>query len=420
MTKKRDNLRLGITVLSMGVLFVAVLLFIGSKSLAQPEMREFTVHFATGSGMPEIAEGSQVKCFGQTVGVVAETAIGTSSNLDRPELPQQQFLEIRARALAALNLREDCVVVAGAPPLGGKGYLEIVDRGISERPLDPAKAIIGEAGGLQAALNRVNAELDDTNPTSLISSIKTHFDQSNDNSLISRLHTVVGNIERITQSLADELDGSNKEHMITKLHTALDEVNTALADISGMLQENRSGIQASVSSLENTLSIVESDIAPVIAEELDPTCAEGIVGRVHTAFEKLDRSLEDINSISANVKHIVILNSDRINGLIENIGEAAAHLRGGIKDLRLHPWKLLAKPSAGKLRETEILDLAREFTAAAAHLDDATTRMKALIEARGKRIPADDPELEKIRLELDETVKKFFEAEQVLWEKMKE
>ena len=90
-----------------------------------------------------------------------------------------------------------------------------------------------------------------------------------------------------------------------------------------------------------------------------------------------------------------------------------------MKDLSLNPWKLLLPPSTAERRELHIYNVAREFAAAAGHLDDASSRLKSLVDSRLDYIRSDDPDLVEIRSDLEASLERFGAAEQALFKELK-
>ncbi len=418
MSKKRNNFRLGLTIIIMGSLFVACLIFIGSGAMFKPQTREFVVRFTAGSGMPEIVAGSKVTCFGQTVGKVTETSFESETNGDDSRLPDHQFLEVRATALATLNLRADCIIIGAAPPLGGTGHLEIVDRGMSQTPLSADRPIDGKIAGLATALTRITSELDDNNPNGLLTVVKQHFDTTNEDSLLSGIHRVVDNIDRMTASLAMEVSRETDKTLLAKVHASLEKIETTLTEVNDLVKHNRPAIDNSLTSLEHALNTADTKVINSLADELNKENEASILAQAHQAFDKLNKSLDNIKAVSGDAKTLVAVNSGQINELVENAVQASVILRTGIKDLTLHPWKLLAKPGKAEKKELELFEAAREFTLAAAHLDDSTTRLQALLNSGDGQLATDDEELLKVRKDLEDSVKKYFEIENILWEKL--
>ncbi len=415
MATTRNNFRLGITVICMFILFVACLLFIAGRGFFQPDTNRLTVRLQTGPALPEIGPGSKVTCFGRPVGEVVDTVIRTVPDPGAPAGADIQYLEIHARVLAELDLRADCRVVVSGPPLGGIGMIEIVDRGVAPARLDADAAVLAAPVGLQSALASFSAELDPANPSGLLALVKEQIDPDERHSLMAKVHTSLGDINRITASLGRELDGAQDDVLLSRLNADLTRVGEVLDEILDLVRENRPKIDNTLASVDHAARRIDREVVASLAHELDREHAGGLIARTHSAFERLDQSLRDINAITAEGRQIVLINSGRLDELVENATEASALLKRGVKDLYLHPWKLLSKPTQAEKDELELIDAAREFATAAAHLDDATTRLQALAEAANAGETADDQRLEEIRAELAESVESYFEAEKALW-----
>lgn len=419
MAKQRDNFRLGLTVIVMFALALAVVLFIGGEGLFKEPVRPLIVRFAAEPGMPEIVPGSRVVCFGQAVGKVVDTGYVLAVPPGDSEAPEAQYLEVHANALASLDLRNDCKVIATGPPLGGKGAIEIANRGVSPDKLPDDKRIYGEIVGFQTALTQLNNELDTNNPAGLLSLIKVQLDASEHESIIAKIHESLTHVSTMTAELADELDRTQQDHLLYKVHASLAKIDMGLAEIVSVLQDNRKNIDNTLASVEHATATIDARIVPRLADELDNNNEKALLSQAHTAFQRLDRSLADLNDVTAATRRVVAINVDRIDELVENASEASMVLKSGIQDLALHPWKLIFEPAANEKRELHVLEIARQFAEAAAHLDDATTRLRALSEASTSPLPGDDAELQEIRAQLDESVKKYYEAENALWKELK-
>ncbi len=416
MAKKRNTFTLGLTLLVMFSLFVGFLLFIGAKGLFRPATQEFIVRFGLGAAMPEIVNGSRVNCFGQAVGKVIETNFVEAPDPTGRSKKDIPYLEVRATALAELNLRSDCRVISTGPPLGGKGVIEIVDRGISEEELTAETVLYGSVTGFQEVLATVTRELDDKNASGLLRIIKSEFDARDKDSLLASIHASTRDINRITSSLALEMSRDKEDHLLHKLHVSMDKVNHGLQELVALLEETRPKFGRTLDSAENAMAKIDTQIIDNLAKEFNPNHKAGMLAQIHVAFEKLNGSLEDVNAITASTKGIVVLNQDRIDELVQNASEAGMLLRAGIKDLTLHPWKAFLKPTPSELRELNMFNVAREFAAASAHLDDSTSRLKSLVDLHGSSIDPNDMKLQNIQADLAESVKKYRQAEQALWD----
>jgi len=419
MAAKRDNYRLGITIIVMFVLFFSCLLFIGSKGLFEAEKREFIVRFEAGPAMAEIVPGSRVTCFGQAVGKVLDTGYVKGDDPQDPRRTDVQFLEVRATALAELDLRSDAKVLATGPPLGGKGMLEVSSRGVAAEPLAPGVPLYGQTVGLQAALSQLTTELDVENPQGLLSLVKLQMDSGDERSLLAKVHHSVEDINVMTGNLARELELMHDTTLLAKVHGGLDKVNVALAEMVELMRDNRPRIDRTLASVEHATEALDTQIVSALAEELDASREASMLAEAHTALARLNESLADINEITSRSERVVVLNAERIDELVENATQASSHLHAGIKDLKLHPWKLLFPPSTAEKEQLHTLSIVRQFADAATRLDDATSRLKALADAHGGQLAGDDRDLLEIRAELAASVERFYEAERVLWQEMK-
>jgi len=421
MPRKRDTFKLGIAVIAMAFLLVACLLFIGGGGLFVSERGVLIVRFRPGGSMPEISEGSVVTYFGQKVGTVVKSEIVDDRDVKDSTTADQPFLEVQIVLYEDLGLREDCTVVASGPPLGGIGMLEILDRGSSTKALEPSQPIYGQVAGFQAALDMITRELDGSNAEGLVSLIKVQLDAEDEHSLVVKIHKSLADINALTASLARELDREQDGVFLAKIHTSVDLINRSLSEVADLVERNRSKIDSTIASAERATGTLDMGVMNVLARELeldsDPEVT--LLTKVHDALTGMNESLADLNVVTDGAKEIVVLNKDRISEVVENITTASRHLKRGIRDLELHPWKLIFQPSVGEKRELHMLNVAREFAEAAANLEDSTSRLRSLLDVHEGRMRSDDPSLAEIRARLLETARKFGEAEQALWAELK-
>lgn len=405
----------------MFVLLVACLLFIAGSDLLRPAQKELLVRFAPGVTLPELARGSFVTYLGQKVGYVTQTRFAEMIVEDEHSSGLAQMLEVRASVPADLDLRVDTQVYATGPPLGGKGVLEIISRGTSNLRLDSKTPLLGRARSLDAVLDRVQRELDARNPDGLVTVIKAQVKAADVASVVEKIKATLDNVETITASVKSEL-ANEDGRVLFKLHAALDRINVGLEEIVALVKENRPRVDGALASAESAAARLDQDIAAPLAVQLEleeqTLAGATLLAKAHEAFDKLNASLADLKSLAGRADQTVALNSDRVDEIFENTQAASVILKAGVRDLTLQPWKLLSKPSAKEREELDLIAAAREFTDAAAHLDDATSRLKALVDMHQGSVPADDPELASIRMELEEAAAKFAEADRALWQKL--
>lgn len=477
MAKRRNTFVVGLTVLVMLGVAIFVVVFIGASELRGKPKRPITVRFAPTLALPPLKENSTIFYAGRPVGFVQKLWLDYGTHVDKKTGNERKlmFLYVKAHVRNDLELREGCTIVPEGPILGGAGNLRIQDQGTGE-PLEPNAVIEGQGmGGLAAVTEQLTDigglltdELDASKKESIMALIKMHlnteasdsmmarlvsilslveeqlnpqqaeslmakliktmedvnavsaslrneFDPNQEKVLLAKLHTTFDHINDITQQLRNQMDPASRTALLGKLQLALDTVNDSLGQVSGMLQDNRPTITATLDNIHETSNTLNKEIARSIAGELNAKNPTSLLGKIHSAVDRVASSLEDLNEITASANEIMTLNKGSLDQLLSNFKETSDHLKAATKDLRRNPWRLLYRPSLQETKELNIFDAARAFSEAATQLDDATARLEGLVEAHEGKVPADDPQLKIIRSQLQETFQKFSEAEAALW-----
>ncbi|MEE9296407.1 MAG: hypothetical protein V3W34_15800 [Phycisphaerae bacterium] len=446
MPRERNAFKLGVTVLVGLVLFFAAVLFIGGKSFEKRQ--PFVVRIGHDQNVPRLKAGAPVICGPQQVGTVTGVTTVEAPALDKSGPQDFLYFEVRGEVNVSLGLRSDCSIVVEGPLLGDNGQLRVVDRGTAPTPVSPDQPIYARASGFASDWARITRELDDNNPKSLLSQIKTQLDPMISHSLMAKLHRSLGDVNIMTANLMQSVDPSRKSALIAKVgsildhinaitaglkaelerggeqtvlakvHRGLDHVNDALAALSATIDENRAGIRRTIKGAENVTAKLDQTIIPAIEYELDRFRTESLLGQVHTALEGINSILSDATVVADKARRVATLSEDRVLTVVDNAKEASDHLKAVAKDLRRSPWRLIHKPTAVESKEAYILDAVREFAEASGHLDESAAQLDALLEAYEGRIPETDPTLAAIRERLKLTLERFAAAEDALWDQL--
>ncbi|HUU84876.1 MAG TPA: hypothetical protein VM243_15360 [Phycisphaerae bacterium] len=446
MARQRSEFSLGLWVIVVLVLFVAVVIFIGERGWGQA-YRSYTVRFPVTYSLPdEIKAGAQVFCGGAMIGRVHKARL---QQVEEDGAAASLYVYLDVGVSDVVELRSDCIIVARGPLLGGGGKLIIADPGRDGRVLEEGTVIDGSpAGSFNQAMDYLNAELDPDNPVGLLAAVKGQLDASDAGSIIAKVHASLDDLNAITQNVSRQVNPAERDVLIDKLHTVLDNVNAATAqlraqvqsdadgtllakmhtvldsanagfqEVTGLLAEERQPIHDTLQSVQRTVDLVEHEIAEPIASELDRANAKSLLNQVHASFDKINASLGDLQVVTDHTRTLVTLNEERVNRLMTNLGETAAHLKSASKDLRRNPWRLLYRPSLEETKQLNIFDAAREFSEAAARLDDSATQLAALMKSHDGSIPADDAQLAEIRQRLQQTFEDYGRAEEALWKQL--
>jgi len=191
-----------------------------------------------------------------------------------------------------------------------------------------------------------------------------------------------------------------------------------LGTVVTMLDENRQPLTETITSVQASAKIIETEILAAIAQQLDVDNAASLIAKVHVGVNRLNHSLNDLNEMTSTAKEVIVLNKDKINKVVDNFKETSDHLKGASKDVRRNPWRLLYRPTLEETKQLDIFDAARAFAEAATQLDDAVIQLKALSMAQQGGVRSDDPVLLKVREQLKQTMDHFSQAESALWQQL--
>jgi len=440
MPAERDAFRLGAALIVFFTLFVGVLFFLAPRGGGDMPLK---VRFRHTELNTILKPGGLVRCGGETVGSIRALEL---REMNDPETGQPMlYTVITCRVDSAVGLRADCKIVPVGPLLGEGGQLVIRDRGVG-RPLAEGEMIDGVPGASLANLmDAVSAQLDERDPTSLLGLIRAQldpggtrsivgkilrsledinsltrnvsrqFDPDDKAALLAKLHRIMDDVNQTTRLLRDQMDREIDETLLAKLHASLDTLQSGLHTVEALLKENRPVLTETVAHVRNTSAILERQIAARIAAQLDVADASSLIAKVHVSLDRLGRSLNDLNAITAHTRDLVLLNKNRIDGMVANFKQTSDHLKAAAKEIRVSPWRLFYQPTEKELAQSHIFDAARAFSEAAGHLDDVVTRIQSIQQAGGPPVLADDEELDELRQQLQDTFARFTEVEHALW-----
>ncbi len=442
MAAQQNTFKVGLTLIAFLTLFVAVLVFIAGGVRTGGE--QFVVRFPSEEMTARLKKGGEVVCGGQTVGTIRAVDLRDAPG---PDGTPRLYVYVTADVSAKVALQEGCEIVPGEPLLGEVSRLVIRNRG-GGRPVDPSKPVEGQKAAsfstslalLQDQLDprkkdslvaMIRGQLDVNNAASLLAKIHKSLDDLNEvtrnvslqlnpgqrNVLMAKLHAVLDNINSATGALRDQTDPQRGEAAMAKIHAALDSLNKALATVTATLEESRAPVRDTLAHVRNTARILAEEIAPRVSAQVDVENAAGLLAEVHVAMDRLNRSFADINRITGTGRDVIVSNKDAIGKIVANLLDTSELIKAGIRDVTLHPWRLFKEPSPQEQQQRNIVDTARMFSNAATQLDNATLRLKAVMDADGAT-PGDAEELIRIRDALQRSLEQFGQAEQALWKQL--
>lgn len=440
MTKERNGIKVGLVTICVVAAAFFILLWI-SKGIGG-DMKMISIRFKSSPSMPTLVPGSDVYVGGQKVGKVKEAKLekAHAATTQPGKIRQAYYVVINAEILEFIQLHDDCKAIADGPPLGGDGIVKI-DVGDSDKILAPGQVIDGaEPVGFAATLAGLQDEFNANNPESLLGMIKVQLNPENQKTImanllqsmsdmnavtaslsmelsiqqkatpLSKLHEVADNIALTTATLRSEMTSQEPDALLGKIQVALSSVNDSLASLRSILKTNETPINRTIQNVEQ--------VSSNIVAQTDPNNYDGIIAHFNRAATALSASLEDIKSVTGAAREVVVLNQENLNRMLANFKETTDQIKSGVKYVLRHPWRLLNASAVEDIKQEAIFDAARNFADAATRIDDATTQIKALSEIYGGKIPANHPELVRIKNDLKQTQDNYRRAEEQLWKQL--
>lgn len=440
MPADRNAFKVGLVTIVTGVAFFLILIWVSQR--VGGDLQRIAVRFKSAPSMPSLMEGSGVLVGGQKVGNVVSAELRSEEvpDADQGASRPVYYVYVEADLRADLKLKSDVKAIAEGPPLGGDGVLKI-DLGTASTAWDTARVIEGaEPAGFAAILASLQGEFNAGDPKSLLGQIKGQLDPNSELSLMAKLlksvsdvnamtaalnrqltseekatlmaklQGIMDNVNGATGALRAEMESEKPDVLLGKVHLAMDSMNVGLTTIARVLATNEGAINKSMENVQQTTAN--------IALETDATKPDSLMADFKQAGDKLNLTLADLNTVTSTTRAVMVLNRENISRMLANFKESSDHLKNGLKYVLNHPWLLLNEPTVQDLRQQAIADAARNFTDAAARIDDAAVQLRALSDLHGGRIPGDSPQLAKIEADLKATQAKYQQAEAQLWKEL--
>lgn len=455
MPRERNAFKLGLVLIVMAAVFVGAMIYIPSVLMSGRTV-PIRVRFPHTYPLPPMEVGSFVLVGGQKAGAISGVSIEELGMRPEPGSSQPArrllYVVVKADVRSDLAIHRDCRVTPEGPPLGGPGLLRL-DVGSSRELLGDGTIIDGDPpSGFAAVVETFNRtiglELNGSNPSGLIGMVKRQLDDTQTNSLMTKLLRSMNDFNAVTASVRGQLDAGQRDAVMAKLVAVMDNLNATTAElrhqmdsgrpdvmlakingaldtlgggltmVNSMIKENRGPVNETVRHVAHTAETLDLRVMQNVAEQTDIRNAAGLMTKIHEAADQLNLTLKNITTVSGTAREVAVLNRENVNEILRNFKQTSEHVKSAVKFVLRRPWLLFNAPTPSQTRQQDIFDAARTFAEAASHLDDATSELSALAELHNGHIPADDADLARIRAELKETFEKFQTAEASLWKQL--
>jgi len=395
--KRHSEFAAGLFVIITIALATGVVLWLGVADIFKPTAQRAYFFVPESFGDVNLKEGNPVRIAGKEIGSIVEIRLA-------PQRGGTLFVAEIRRDDVKVHLDGRAHVATG---LVGEGSLVITSRGTKGEPLADEKHPVRVVGGLDRAMQDI---------ASAAEVIKNELNATRDDAVLAKIHTIVdklksaaGDMAAAAAGIRPQFDINYDASALAKVHKSIDDINVVTADARGMTTDARPKVKRMMTAMANASEELEKYAKKDVAE---------ILARLRETNTEIVKIAGDFREVSTQAKEIMLVNRERIDEMIDNMTVVSANLKATSKEIRRNPWRLIYKPKPDQIHSQNIYDAARAFSNGAEQLDQAVAKLTGLAKAHPAGISPDDPQLTKIRGQLEDAFGKFSEAEQALWKEL--
>jgi ABC-type transporter Mla subunit MlaD len=424
MPKKQHNeLVAGSFVIAAILAAVGVLIWLGVTDVFKPTRQWVSFYVPESAGSTHLELGNAVQIGGKVVGKVARIDFDPSNGWT------YYVAEIEDKQVSIHSDGKATFEVA----IIGPTIINVIDRGTaSASPPDHKHPILLEPGGgitgsLAYVANMLHDEMDKTRPDSVFhkldaimtglvgtaadvqviaKNIKDQTDVKQAGSVLAKIDEAVQNVKVLTASIRSQVDPAVADSLMAKVRHSADNIDAATGDFHEITANAKPKIAQTVEAI--------SQAAAEIHQYSQKDAAE-LFAQLRQMSTQLVKASGDLAVVTDQAKNIVLLNRDNIDQLLSNMTLVSDNFKATAEDVRRNPWKLFHKPDEKELKQETVEDATRAFASGATQLNEAIAKLNAITKACPKGISPDDPEIKKVRQQIQDAFENFNKVEQALW-----
>jgi ABC-type transporter Mla subunit MlaD len=422
--KQKSELTTGLMVLAGLAALVGVVFWLGAVDILNPPQQEAWFYLPQSEGPLGLMKGSQVKIGDELIGQVDRIVLDNDNG---------RVLYVVAVQREGLKVHADGKARVAAN-LVGTAALAVLSTGSADAPLaDRDNAILLSSGAIDQAMNHLAEAAKGL--SNVVASLEREMDPARREALLAKVHLVVDDLQKaagevsamagslnsrqkgildaiktVADSLAVETDATLAGSLLAKVHGVADNATEASADVAAITADARP-------KMERTMTAVADTAARVNEYAKDDLAA--LLSDLRTTNSEVLKIARDFAKVSGETREMLAVHRPSLDEIIDNMTQVSADLKATAKEVRRNPWRLLHTPDDKELHSTNIYDAARAFSAGAEQLDQAVTKLKAISAANPEGLDGDDPDVQRIREQIQKTFEQFNKAEQALWKELR-
>ena len=272
-----------------------------------------------------------------------------------------------------------------------------------------------------SVMYKVLAILDDLAATSESLKYQLGPDEPQHRTLLAKLLKTLDNLKDTTSAVREQMATGDDAALLAKVHVALDEVNAALAEAGAMVREERPRLQQTLAHISRAAATIDKELLANLVAQLDAGNPTSLIGKLHTAMDQVNTALADVRMMAGEGQRMLVANRPAVDAAIRNLKSSSDELLHGIQEVALDPSRMLFGPGEQRGKQLLIFQAARNFADAAEALDEAAGRLEAVAKTLPAEGPLTKPEadaLQSIHDAVRAAFERFERAEQVLWDEL--
>ncbi len=319
----REEIKAGATILVSVVVLAAAILLVGRGGFETTPKR-YRIEFG---GVGGLEEGAQVRFGGVKVGRVLRI---TPPGKDSP------------RVQVLVGVRKDVVVRAGTQAtistlgLVGEHYIELTNPKPGPEEIAPGGLIAAKDQASMAELVQNVRDVGEAAKT-LLAQVQAVVDGPV-NEVLARTSQAVTTGDRVLKGLDQALSQENRDNL-----------RRALANLNGILEENRGPVRAAVADLGKLIPRVDAVLADggALIRKLDASVDEkggdlrGNLMVLKTDLERAREVLDNLDRAITNFDRAVTGNLETIEETLGNLRRTTQNARELTQALKERPWQIL-------------------------------------------------------------------------------
>ena len=403
--KRRSELAAGLFVTAALAAAVGTVVWLGASRVWAPVYQEAAFFATESSGSLGLAKGNLVQVNDAPVGRIQairfDAAAGRTIYIAHIDTPG-----------VAIHADGKARVMTG---LVGESRLIVTDRGSASAPLADPSNPLAATGGMDQAMQDIASAAGQLRSVATVLSSQMQTDSEGNllwdvRAIARRLSSASGELETMMTRLRPQLDAGQKGSLMSQVCATAGN----MAEVSQRihLQSDPADPDSVMSNIRQTTSAA-ADTAVQIRKYSREDLAV-LLADLRRLNSELLTSASNLSQITAVGKDMVTGNRASINDAIDNLTRVSSELKAASKEIRRSPWRLLHKPKGEELDSQNLYDAARAFADGAEQLDQAMGKLSAL----PPDAATDDPQVQQVRLTIEQAFGQFNQAEQALWKEL--